>query len=92
MSPPPDFHTPHKNLVCRLRKSIFGLRQGSRCWFSKLTRALKQYGLVQSYVDYSLFTLRRGSSQLHVLVNFDDLIISGNDSKVIQEFKTYLSS
>nr|GEX07440.1 hypothetical protein [Tanacetum cinerariifolium] len=41
--------------------------------------------------DYSLFTLRQNEVQLNVLVYVDDLIISENDSKVITQFKTYLS-
>ncbi|GAA0176607.1 hypothetical protein LIER_29569 [Lithospermum erythrorhizon] len=47
-----------------------------RCWFSKLASALKWYGFVQSYSDYSLFTLSRGNVRLHVLVYVDDLIIA----------------
>jgi len=36
MTLPPGFQTGDKNLVCRLRKSIYGLKQLPRCWFTKL--------------------------------------------------------
>ena len=91
MKPPPGFHSSNPSLVCRLRKSLYGLRQAPRCWFAKLASALKRYGFIQSYSDYSLFTLSTGSLQLSILVYVDDLIISGNDSTAISDFKKYLS-
>ncbi|GAA0166892.1 hypothetical protein LIER_21951 [Lithospermum erythrorhizon] len=36
--------------------------------FSKLAAALKQYGFLQSYSDYSMFTLCNGSVCLYVLI------------------------
>ncbi|GAA0146783.1 transmembrane signal receptor [Lithospermum erythrorhizon] len=67
-------------------------RPAPRCWFSKLAAALKRYGFSQLYSDYSLFTLCKGQTRLHVLVYVDDLVISGNDSAAISTFKQYLSS
>lgn len=52
---------------------------------------MKEYGFLQSYSDYSLFTYTRGHIQLNVLVYVDDLIISGNDSTALNTFKSYLS-
>ncbi|XP_021738813.1 uncharacterized protein LOC110705279 [Chenopodium quinoa] len=74
----------------RLRKSLYGLKQAPRCWFAKLTTALRQYGFIQSYSDYSLFTFTTRDSQITVLVYVDDLIISGNDSAALSVFKAYL--
>ena len=88
---PPGFESSSPNKVCRLRKSLYGLKQAPRCWFAKLVSALKDYGFLQSYSDYSLFTYTRGSVQINVLVYVDDLILSGNDSAALQTFKHYLS-
>ncbi|CAA7029624.1 unnamed protein product [Microthlaspi erraticum] len=89
---PSGFRGSNKSKVCRLRKSLYGLRQAPRCWFAKLSTALKEYGFTQSISDYSLFTKETSSSRLHVLVYVDDLIISGSSLAVISEFKEYLSS
>ena len=91
MRMPPGFHSQQRGMVCRLRKSLYGLRQAPRCWFAKLATALKNYGFSQSYSDYSLFTLRQHERQIHVLVYVDDIIVTGNDHAIIQNFKTYLS-
>ncbi|MCF7184081.1 reverse transcriptase domain-containing protein, partial [Corynebacterium parakroppenstedtii] len=92
MKLPPGFSPHSQGLVCRLKKSLYGLRQAPRCWFAKLAHALKSYGFHQSYSDYSLFTYLRGTIRLDVLVYVDDLIISGNNSTAIASFKAYLSS
>ncbi|RVX14877.1 Retrovirus-related Pol polyprotein from transposon RE2 [Vitis vinifera] len=91
MKLPPGFEHSDPNLVCRLRKSLYGLKQASRCWFAKSVTALKGYGFLQSYSDYSLFTYTKGNVQINVLVYVDDLIISGNDSAALKTFKAYLS-
>ncbi|XP_075082297.1 uncharacterized protein LOC142166805 [Nicotiana tabacum] len=40
----------------RLKKSLYGIRQASRQWFSKLSEALQPRGYISSINDYSLFT------------------------------------
>lgn len=91
MKLPPGFTASSPNKVCKLRKSLYGLRQAPRCWFAKLSTALKEFGFQQNYSDYSLFTLKKGSSIIYVLVYVDDLIIGGNDSTLITHFKEYLN-
>ncbi|GKB79977.1 retrovirus-related pol polyprotein from transposon TNT 1-94 [Tanacetum coccineum] len=91
MKLPPGLHKGQPGETCKLRKSLYGLRKASRCWFSKLSSTLKKYGFVQSYSDYSLFTLQLNGVQLNVLVYVDDLIVSGNDHEAITQFKTYLN-
>lgn len=54
---PLGFKVQRPNMVCQLRKSLYGLKQVPRRWFVKLLASLKEYGFTQSYSDYSLFTL-----------------------------------
>jgi len=44
MKLPPDFHTTQSNVVCKLKKSFYGLRQVPCQWFFKLASALHEYG------------------------------------------------
>ncbi|RVW76793.1 Retrovirus-related Pol polyprotein from transposon RE1 [Vitis vinifera] len=90
MKLPKGFKATRKNKVCKLQKSLYGLKQASRQWFAKLTTALKEYGFQQSLADYSLFTYRRGNIVMNLLVYVDDLILAGNDNKVCEAFKNFL--
>ena len=44
MSPPPGLRRQGENIVCRLHKSLYGLKQASQQWFSKFTEAVLAAG------------------------------------------------
>ncbi|KAG8484431.1 hypothetical protein CXB51_022868 [Gossypium anomalum] len=75
-----------QQLVCRLRKALYGLKQAPRAWFHKLKDFLLATGFVASKADNSLFVQRSGSQLLFVLVYVDDIIVTGNNSEVIDGF------
>lgn len=78
--------------MCRLKKSLYGLRQAPRNWFSKLSSTLKNLNFQQSLSDYSLFTHITVSTITLVLVYVDDLLLAGNDRKKIEHLKLMLSN
>ncbi|CAM8987645.1 unnamed protein product [Rhodiola kirilowii] len=80
MKLPPGFYKKDKaaGKVCKLVKSIYGLKQASRQWFAKFSNSLVEFGFTSSMNDYSLFTLKRGHIFLILLVYVDDVIITGN--------------
>lgn len=79
-------------LVCRLHKSIFGLKQGSREQFSKFYAALTSHGYHQSKSDYSLFTKGFGNSFVTLLLYVDYIIITGSNCQAIDSSKIFLHS
>lgn len=87
MVPPPGLCRQEENLVCRLCKSFYGLKQLPRNWYFKFSGAMKQVGFVQSQSDHSLFVHCKGSKLTMVLIYIDDMIITGNDDKAIQDLK-----
>jgi len=41
--------------VCKLHKSLYGLRQAGRCWYDKLYSEMQKIGFTCASVDHSVF-------------------------------------
>ncbi|XP_035548677.1 uncharacterized mitochondrial protein AtMg00810-like [Juglans regia] len=78
MKLPPGYCPKGETRVCRLRKSLYGLKQASR--------------FVQSQADHSLFTLITATNLTIVLVYVDDILVVGNDLSQVTYFKTIIST
>lgn len=61
--------------VCRLRKSLYGLKQASKQWFGKLTCFLLQHGFTQGQTGHTLFINRTADTLLALLVYVDDILL-----------------
>ncbi|KAL8156345.1 hypothetical protein AgCh_001442 [Apium graveolens] len=78
------------NLVCKLIKSIYGLKQASRYWFEKLTACLLEAGYKQSLTDTSMFTFNQDGIFVVAVVYVDDILLSGNNHEAIVALKQLL--
>ncbi|GKB83804.1 putative RNA-directed DNA polymerase [Tanacetum coccineum] len=73
--------------VCKLKKSLYGLKQSPRAWFGRFTLAMKKYGYKQSNSNHILFLCHRGDSVTCLIIYVDDMIITGNDESEIKKLK-----
>nr|KYP67571.1 Retrovirus-related Pol polyprotein from transposon TNT 1-94 [Cajanus cajan] len=92
MTQPTGFESSDKTLVCRLHKAIYGLKQAPRAWFEKLKSTLLQFHFQASKCDPSLFVYSVDNNIIYVLVYVDDIIITGNNSIVLQSLVSRLHS
>lgn len=76
--------------VCRITKSLYGLKQASRQWNTELTQFLLKFGFVQSKQDYSLFVKKVSIGMVVALVYVDDLLLIGDDQNIIFNLKSAL--
>jgi hypothetical protein len=89
----PEGVTCHKrNQVCKLKKSLYGLKQASRKWYEKLSNLLTTEGYTQSISDYSLFTKKFDQHFIAILVYVDDIIITGTSLTEIDRVKHILDT
>ncbi|XP_062112822.1 uncharacterized mitochondrial protein AtMg00810-like [Humulus lupulus] len=77
-------------LVCKLNKSIYGLKQSSRQWYTKLSDALLSAGFKQSQADYTLFTRGQDQHFIALLVYVDDIIVAGPNLKILHQLQDSL--
>ena len=93
MDLPQGVSPPIPGQVCRLRKSLYGLKQASRQWYEKLSQVLISLGYKQSQADHSLFTKASSpSSFTALLIYVDDMILTGNDTSEISNVKQTLDN
>ena len=77
-----------ENLVCKLRKSIYGLKQSPRCWNSALNAQQKTMGFNQSASDPCIYT---SLEEMFILVVYvDDITLTGKIDERIKEVKNSL--
>ena len=82
-----------KNKVCKLRKSLYGLKQSSRQWYAKIHKfSVHNLGFKSSSHDSCLYTRHKDSKTLIVALYVDDLLIAGNSKSDIAALKNDLSA
>lgn len=85
MSQPPGFiDKAHLELVCKLQKSLYGLKQALRAWNDRFTKFLLTVGFEPSYADSSLFIKHDGKSVVVLLLYVDDIILTGDSDLTVQ--------
>lgn len=77
-------------LVCKLKKSLYGLKQSSRAWFGRFSEIVLSFGLSKCENDHSFFYKQSRGGKLFLIVYVDDIIITGDDLVGIAELKAYL--
>lgn len=80
MRQPPGFAVPgQEELVCRLKRSIYGLRQSARCWNRRLNDVLIKLGFKASAADQCLYVKKDGEVTVLLLVYVDDMLLASSN-------------
>ncbi|WZZ85883.1 hypothetical protein YC2023_114462 [Brassica napus] len=77
--------------VFKLSKALYGLRQAPRAWNTKLDQILKRLGFKKCSKESSVYQKESGGKLLIVAIYVDDLIVTGNSAKEINDFKKDMS-
>lgn len=92
MLPPPGYSKVVAGQVCKLNKSLYGLKQASRQWNIALTQKLLSFGFSQSKHDNCLFTRTTAAGFISLLVYVDDVLIASDNSVLISQVKEFLDA
>ena len=87
MAQPGEFiEQDHEQKVCKLKRSIYGLKQASRSWNIRFDTATKSYGFKQN-VDESCVYKNIVSTVVFLVLYVDDILLIGNDVGFLTDIK-----
>ena len=67
-------------LVCKLRRSLYGLKQSPRAWFDHFSSVVQESGMLRSTADHSVFYHHNSSRQcIYLVVYVDNIVITDSD-------------
>ena len=94
MEQPPSFVAQGESgLVCKLRRSLYGLKQSPRVWFSRFSSVVQEFDMIRSAVDHSVFYHHSSTGKcIYLIVYVDDIVIIDTDQDGIQKLKQHLFS
>ena len=81
-----------KNLVCRLNKFLYSLKQVPRCWYKRFDSFTMSLGYNRLNSDYCEYYKRFEDNDFIILLLYvDDMLVVGPNKDRIQELKAQLS-
>ncbi|KAL0445147.1 UNVERIFIED_CONTAM: hypothetical protein Slati_2237400 [Sesamum latifolium] len=73
--------------VCRLQRSIYGLKQASRSWNTWFDDVIPGYDFIKNDYDLCIYKKISGSSIAYLVLYVDDILLIGNDAKMLGDIK-----
>ena len=82
MDAPPGFREKFGTKVCKLKKSLYRLKQSLRAWFEKFTQFVKSQGYSQGQGDHIMFFTHSQDGKISILIVYVDDIILTRDEPI----------
>ncbi|GJX74245.1 retrotransposon protein, putative, ty1-copia subclass [Tanacetum coccineum] len=91
MVQPEGFMDPkHPNRVCKLQRSIYGLKKASRSWNKRFDVEIKNIHFTQNLDEPCVYLKASRSSVAFLVLYVDDILLMGNNVTMLQEVKSWL--
>ena len=78
------------NKVCKLQRSIYGLKQASRSWNLCFDETVKQFGFLKNEDEPCVYKKTSGSSEMFLILYVDDILLRGNGIPTLLNVKQWL--
>jgi hypothetical protein len=86
------FVVPEKeNLICRLKKSLYGLKQSPRQWYMRFDSFMIPHDFKRSDYDSCVYLKTVNGSTIYLLLYVDDMLIVAKDKSEITKLKAHLN-
>jgi hypothetical protein len=72
-----------KDLVCKLKKSMYGLKQSSRMWYKKNDTYILGLVFMRNKEDHCVYFKLIGDHLIYLVLYVDDMLLIGNNKEII---------
>ena len=79
-------------MVCKLKRSIYGLKQASRSWNIRFDQAIKSFGFEQNLDEPCVYKRHQDKVVMFLVLYVDEILLIGNDVGVMSSVQIQLSS
>ena len=79
-------------MVCKSKRSIYGLKQASRSWNIRFDQAIKLFGFEQNLDEPGVYKRHQDKVLIFLVFYVDDILLIGNDVGMMSSVKIWLSS
>jgi hypothetical protein len=91
MTQPNGFVDPkHVGKICKLQKSIYGLKQASRSWNLCFDEVVKGFGFIKNVEESCVYKKISESIVVFLVLYVDDILLIGNDIPMMETVKSSL--
>ena len=81
-----------EHMVCKLQRSIYGLKQASRSWNIKFDQAIKTFSFDKNPDEPCVYKRIQGTIVIFLVLYVDDILLIGNDVEVLSDVKDWLKN
>ena len=81
-----------EHMVCKLNRSIYGLKQASRLWNIRFDQAIKSFAFEQNIDEPCVYKRHQNKVIMFLVLYVDDILLIGNDVGLMSSVKVWLLS
>jgi hypothetical protein len=81
-----------EHMGCKLKKSLYGLKQASRQWYIKFDEVITSFDFTENKVDNYIYVKFKGKDFTILVLYVDDILLASSDKNMLYEIKSFLSS
>jgi hypothetical protein len=81
-----------KELVCKMKKSLYSLKQSPRMWYKKIDTYTLVPGFTRRKYDHCVYLKLIGDHLIYLVLYVDGMFLIGNNKEIIKDVKSQLSS
>jgi hypothetical protein len=81
-----------EHMRCKLKKSLYGLKQASRQWYIKFDEVIRSFDFTENKVDNCIYVKFKEKDFTILVLYVDDILLVNNDKNMLYETKSFLCS